>query len=232
MNFLRKYQVHIMCSILAIFLVYIALGFGSSLFAKGSPNDSVVDVNGEKVPLHIFYSHFDRAMSQVKPGTTLDENAKKQKRDEVIRDLVQQIVFEQQAKKYGITVPDQQVATSLAQIPAFQDKGTFSPQLYGRALQMQLHATPQEFEAEQRQAIAFYKLRWMIESCVKVTDQEAQMAYAMAHNGKLTGFEKDRAAFVDKQRQEKVVWSLNQWFTQLSQHTPIKAHLENIEGFK
>ena len=54
MNFLRKYQIHILAGLLAFFLIYIGLGFGTSFFVKGSPNDSIVEVDGEKVPLRQF----------------------------------------------------------------------------------------------------------------------------------------------------------------------------------
>ena len=125
MNFLRKYQVHILFGLLAFFLIYIALGFGTSFFAKGSPNDSIVDVDGEKVPLHTYWSHYYRSIDPSKP---LDQAAQNQKRDETIRDLVQSIVFKKEVNHYGISVPDQQVAVSLTQIPAFQTQGRFNPQ--------------------------------------------------------------------------------------------------------
>ena len=60
------------------------------MFVKGSPNDSVVDVDGEKVPLHTYWSHYYRSVDPNKP---LDQAAQAQKRDETIRDLVQSIVF-------------------------------------------------------------------------------------------------------------------------------------------
>src|SRR5258707_7674651 len=144
MNFLRKYQVHILAGLLAFFLIYIALGFGTSFFVKGSPNDTIVDVDGEKVPLHTFWSHYNRSLDQTKP---LDEAGRNQKRDETVRDLVQSVVFKREVERYGIRVPDQQVAVSLTQVPAFRSKeGGFNPQLYMQVIQSQLKTTPQEFE--------------------------------------------------------------------------------------
>src|ERR1017187_1896542 len=103
MNFLRKYQVHILAGLLAFFLIYIALGFGTSFFVKGSPNDSIIDVDGEKVPLRLYWNHFNRAIDQSK---ALDKATRDQKRDETIRDLVQSVVFKHQVDLYGIRVPD------------------------------------------------------------------------------------------------------------------------------
>ncbi len=169
MNFLRKYQVHVLFGLLGFFLIYIALGFGTSFFVKGSPNDSVVDVKGEsffdsttKVPLHTYWSHYYRSVDQKQEP--MDQAAQAQKRDETIRDLVQSIVFKREVEHYGISVPDQQVAVSLTQIPAFQTKGQFDPQQYMQVIQSQLKTTPQEFEEEQRLSIGFFKLRWLIQS--------------------------------------------------------------------
>ncbi len=229
-----------------IFLIYLGLGAGSGFFAKGGPTDAVVEVDGEKVPLHLFYSRYSRALDQIKPGTVLDQAGRAQKRDETIRDLVQGVVFTKQARKYGIHVPDQQVINSLAQVPAFQEKGAFSPQAYGRALQHQLRATPQEFEEEQRASIAFFKLRYLIQSTVKVTDKELEMAFAQrgAEFAKTNEFETDdkgkklkrrtpeqmKAVFRDQLLQEKTMWAFNQWFAQIGQKTRVKTHLDLIEG--
>ena len=117
MNFLRKYQVHVLAGLLAFFLIYIALGFGTSFFVKGSPNDTIVDVDGEKVPLRTYWSHYYRSLDTTKP---LDKAGQAQKRDETIRDLVQAVVFKREVDRYGIRVPDSQVAVSLTQIPAFR----------------------------------------------------------------------------------------------------------------
>ena len=58
MDFLRKYQGHFLAGLLAFFLIYIALGFGSSFFAKGSPNDTALEVEGVKIPLRKFMLHY------------------------------------------------------------------------------------------------------------------------------------------------------------------------------
>src|SRR6202035_1549024 len=98
-----------------------------------------------------------------------------QKRDETIRDLVQSVVFKREVNHYGIQTPDQQVAISLTQIPAFQTNGKFNPQQYMDVIQSQLKTTPQEFEEEQRLSVGFFKLRWLIQSSIKVTDREMEL---------------------------------------------------------
>jgi hypothetical protein len=250
MNFLRKYQVHILAGLLAFFLIYIALGFGTSFFVKGSPNDSIIDVDGEKVPLRQYWSHYYRAVDQSKP---LDKAGQDQKRDETIRELVQSVVFKHQVTLYGISVPDQQVAVSLTQIPAFQSQGHFSPQLYMQALQSQMKMDPHDFEEEQRLSIGFFKLRWLIQSTIKVTDKEMDLnggypEFAKANQievtdehdektGKVTGHHKRqrseaeiRELFRKKLWDEKVSFCFNQWLMQVGQKLQVKPHLDVLEG--
>jgi len=250
MNFLRKYQVHVLAGLLAFFLIYIALGFGTSFFVKGSPNDSIVDVDGEKVPLRTFWSHYNRAVDQTKP---LDEAGRNQKREETIRDLVQSVVFKREVERYGIHVPDPQVAVSLTQVPAFQSQGQFNPQIYMQVLQSQLKMTPQDFEEEQRLSIGFFKLRWLIQSSIKVTDKEMELSgqypdFAKANQievtdvkdektGKVTGHKNRhrseneiRELFRKKLWDEKTLFCFNQWLTQVGQKLRVKTHLDVLEG--
>ena len=252
MNFLRKYQVHILPGLLAFFLIYIALGFGTSLFVKGSPNDSIIDVDGEKVPLRLFWSHYNRLIDESRP---LDKAGRDQKRDEAIRDLVQSVAFKREVERFGIYVPDEQVAVSLTQIPAFQSQGRFSPQLYMQALQTQIKMDPHDFEEEQRLSIGFFKLRWLIQSAIKVTDKEmdlsgqypefakaSQMEDVEMHDektGKVTGHQKRRRSEAEIREQfrkklwdEKVTFCFNQWLTQVGQTLHVKPHLDVLEGIQ
>ena len=250
MNFLRKYQVHILGGLLAFFLLYIALGFGTSFFVKGSPNDTIVEVDGEKIPLRKFWGRYNRSLDTTRP---LDDAGRQQKRDETVRDLVQSVVFKREVDRYGISVPDPQVAVSLTQIPAFQSSGNFDPQRYMQVLQSQLRTTPQEFEEEQRLSIGFFKLRWMIQSAVKVTDQEMEVSggypdFAKANRtevsdvsdpktGKVTGHKKRerteaevRELYRKKLWDEKVLYSFNQWLNQIGQKLRVKTHFDVLES--
>lgn len=230
MTFLRKYQYQIFIATTVVFLLGTFAGFGGYFFGpKGGPNDSIAEVDGEKVPLRRFDIQYQRALANVQPGTKLDAAARNQKRDEALRDVIQQIVFDREAKKYNIRVTDQQVAATIANSQGFQTNGQFDPQRYMSMLQSQ-RLTPTEFESEERSAIAFSKLRWLLQSVIRVTDKEAEMAWADAHKGKMDGYAKEKAAFHDKLWQEKVVFTFNQWFGQIGQKTKVKTHLEVLQG--
>jgi hypothetical protein len=143
--------------------------------------------------------------------------------------VVQNVLIAQEAERFGIRVPDRQVAVTLAQTPAFQEKGVFDPRRYIEYLR-QVHLSPQDFEEEQRRGIAFFKLRWLIQSCTKVTDKELDMAYAAEHAGKPPASPKEEADFRQRYLDEKLTWVLNRWFTQVGQRTRIKPHPDVIEG--
>jgi len=251
MNFLRKYQVHVLVGLLTFFLLYIALGFGTSFFVKGSPNDTLVEVDGEKIPLRMYWSRYNRTNDS---SQRLDQAARSQKRAETIRDLVQSVVFRRETAHFGIRVPDEQVAVSLTQIPAFRTKeGQFSPQLYMEVIESRLKMTPQEFEEEQRDSIGFFKLRWLIQSSIKVTDKELELSgqypeFAKTNaveetevrdekTGKVTGHKKRerseseiRELLRKKLWDEKTLFCFNQWMTQIGQKLRVKTHEDVLES--
>ena len=231
MNFLRKHQYKIFIFTMVTFLGGTFIGFGGYFFSGKSNGDTLAEVNGDKIPVRLFFSHYRQATAQAKPGT-LDDAARQQKRDEVMRDLVQSVVFAQEAERYGITVPDAQVALSISQVPAFQDKGVFSAQLYMQALQSQVQLSPQDFEEEQRRNLAFFKLRWLIQSSIKMSDDELALLYSFQQQGKKNNFEKDKTAFANQAWQQKVLWAFNQWFNQMGQHVKVNTHLDLLEGIK
>lgn len=229
MNFLRKYQILIFSMTLGVFFVGMFVGFGGYLFTS-KPPDAIAEVNKTPIPSRLFFSHYQRALAQAsEAGGKMDEKVRAQKRDEVLRDLIQQEVFSQEADRLGIAVPDDQVAQVLAGIPAFQKDGRFDPQAYVDVLRFRLKSTPQDFEGEQRKQIAFFKLRWLVQSVIQVTDQELALAYAQ-RKGSLQDIEKEKAAFRDTLRQEKVLAIFNEWFQDLARRTTVKTHLELVEG--
>jgi hypothetical protein len=243
MKFFRKFQVHFIIAILGFFVLSIAVGFGTGMLDQASPLDAVAEVDlgrrTDEIPVYVFLSRYNRAMAQVPSGTPVDKSFQDAKRQEVMQELVQDSVFADQSRKLGIHVPDRQVVSSLAQVPLFQENGAFSPQAYGRALQYQLHTTPKEFEEEQRNAIARFKLNWLIRSCIKMTDAEYDMAYAVRGAEIERELKKDRkpaelANLKDQVReqllQQKIVSAFELWFRQLGERIKVTPHLERLQG--
>jgi peptidyl-prolyl cis-trans isomerase D len=228
MDFLRKYQLYIFSFLMVFFLLSMVIGFGSYSFINPT-GDSIAEVNGKKIPLRIFYSHYNRVVESRGPST-LDQAARQQIQQETVRDLIQAEVFAEQAKQFGIHVPDQQVIISLTQIPAFQENGQFNPQLYIQALQSTLRLTPKDFEEEQRKSIAFFKLRWLMQSAIKLTDHEYAIDAQVKSQGKAPKNDKEKEALRTQMLQEKMLYSLNQWYSRIGNTLKVKTHLDVLEG--
>jgi hypothetical protein len=243
MDFFRKHRTKFFVSIGIIFVLGAFGGFGGYFLAPkgGSPNDTIAEVNGQKISLGLFQIHLNRALNGLPPGAAADKNTRKQKEQEALRDLVQGAVVDQEAKRYGIFVPDQQVVSALMQNPNFQEKGSFSPALYQRVLQYQLKMNPRDFEEEQAQAIALFRLRWLFDSVTKTTPKEADMMFQVEgenyqkswkanHPKDAPKPETVRNDFTKQLHDMASVWALNQWFNQAVQRSKIKTHLEILEG--
>ncbi len=230
MNFLRKHQYKIFIFTITVFLAGTFIGFGGYFFTKGGPSDSIAELDGEEIPLRIFLSHYRRALDQTEPGKPIDDATRQAKRDEVLRDMIQSRVFSRAADQYGVIVPDQQVVMNLTQAPAFQEKGAFNPRLYMEALQSQIRMSPKDFEEEQRRSIAFFKLRWLIQSSIKVTDKEFETLANFRNGGKPLKTAKEKEVLRQQIWQEKVLYSFNEWFTKLGRDLKVKTHFERLEG--
>lgn len=245
MNFFIRYKLQFIRATVVIFILGTFAGFGAYFFAPGGPTDTLIKVDRVKIPIHRYQDYLNRSLAQVQPGTVLTDQARQQRRDEVIRDLVTMVAYQKEADRYGVSVPDAQVQNSLAQVPAFQQNGQFSLEAYARALQYSLKVTPDEFEREQRTSIAFQKLRWLIVSCLHVTDDEVAMfwaaqgaEFAKAHatetlqGGKKTRRRTEaevRDLFRQRVLEQKAMWVLNQWLTQVGSQLRVKTYLNRLE---
>jgi len=243
MNFFRRYRVQILVCVLAAFLIPIAFNFGQLAGLKGAPTDTVAEVNGDNIPFYIFTNFYERALSQLSPADQSSQEARNKKKEEALRDLITSTVMEQQAKKFGIEVPDAQVVSSLANVQAFQQNGRFSPEAYQRALAYQLKMTPKDFEAEQRRQIAIYKLSWLIRSAVKVTDKEFELALPVLGpqikqqiNVSSAASKKPAAPTAaeirDRVAEENVAASMNEWYGALNHTIKVKLHPEVLQEVK
>src|SRR4051812_28285339 len=127
MKWFRKYQYQMTIGLAATMILYIFFQLGAEFFfTKGSTGEALVEVDGEKITVQNFLSHYHRVLEQTTGGKKPDAQTEQSVRENTVRDMVQSIVFAREAKRYGIQVPDRQVAISLTQETAFQEKGVFS----------------------------------------------------------------------------------------------------------
>ena len=175
MNFFRKHKVAIILVILIGFFggTFIA-GFGVSTFGNtASSLDTVAVVNGKKIPYKYYYSLYNNALNVIKhSGQDVSEEMLKFTQNQIVRSLVQDELLWQQAKNYGITVSDNELAQDIQSYPYFlNEKGQFDIRNYYQFLN-NLRMTPKDFESLRRKQIAAHKLQMLVASAATISDSE------------------------------------------------------------
>jgi len=222
MNFLRK---NVRTFLWGIAIAFI-LGIFLWNFSTRRLIDCVARVNGTKIS----YSSFLQALNlrirnwyDENPEAELTDAQEKEIKSEVLSFLIQEELVDQEAKKYGIYVSESEVINMIHSLPQFQRDGKFQPELYFYVLRNYLRTEPATYEAQIRRAIMHQKLRNLIISSVKVTDQEVKDEYERRKTkDKVEDFRKN---FL----QEKKILFYRQWLLGLYQKAKIVNNLDKIE---
>jgi len=222
MNFLRKN--------IRIFLWCIAVAFIGGIFlwnfSTRRLTDCVLQVNGTKISYSSFLEALNRRIRNwydENPEGELSDAQTKEIKSEVLNSLIQEELLYQEAKKYGIYVSQSEVISTIRSLPQFQRDGKFEPQLYFYVLRNYFRTEPATYEAQIRRAITHQKLRNIILSSVKVTDQEVKDEY---QRRKIKEKEED---FKENFLQEKRMLFYRQWLVSLYQKAKIINNLDKIE---
>lgn len=230
MKFLRKNMRTVFIITVVGFLAGIFIGFGGYFFGGRSTGNAIAEINGVSIPFRKYTLLFNRTMDRLREDKTdITDDLMKQKRQEVIQDLIQEEVFSQEARKYGINVTDEEVAYDIQRWGAFQKDGKFDQRVYFQMLAYRLRMTPQEFEDSRRRQIAIAKLREFIASGVKITGREIEREYAYRHKGNMKSFLKDRDNFYNELYKEKVNDVLQEWYRILSSTVKIRVFTELLK---
>jgi len=222
MNFVRKN--------VRTFLWCIAIAFIGGVFLWNFSTqrlvDCVVKVNRSKISYTSFLDSVNvriRNWYDQNPETELSDDQRKEIKSEVLNSLIQEELLLQEAKKYRIYVSQSEVINIIRSLPQFQREGKFDPQLYFYILQNYFRTEPAVYEAYLRRVIINQKMRDLIISNVKVTDQEVKDEY---ERRKIKEKEED---FKESFLQEKKVLFYRQWLLSLYQKAKIINNLNKIE---
>ncbi|MHB9154463.1 MAG: SurA N-terminal domain-containing protein [Endomicrobiales bacterium] len=230
MDFLRKHMRIIFIVTITGFLGGAFIGFGGYFFGDNSMGDAVIVVNGKKIPYQRYASLLNRTLDLMRERKEeVTQETTDQKKQEVLQDLIQEEVLSVQAKKYGITVSDAELAADIQHYPAFQRDGRFDQRMYFQVLYQALRTTPKEFEESRRKQISIFKLRQLIVSSVRISEPELRLEFARRNRGSTANFEKTRDAFLESLRQEKAMQVFGEWFKTLNQTVKIKVNLQQFE---
>lgn len=231
MDFFRKHRRLIFGITLTFFLTSIFFAGGSYYIARGQ--NTVATVNGKRISYETFQKTLERVLSNLRDDAESDKPITdaviQTKKQEVLRDLIQEVVFTRLAKKYGIAVSDNELAADIQQFPAFQKDGQFNQQLYFQAVFYALRSTPEEFEESRKKSILIEKMRQFIFSTVKITDGELQHAYTAENKGDLSKFAEEREEFLNTYRNKKASQIMNDWYNKINADLKVKTYLTRIE---
>jgi peptidyl-prolyl cis-trans isomerase D len=100
-------------------------------------------------------------------------------RESVLKDLVQELLMRQYARKTGYRAADAALRDYLVVVPAFQENGKFSKQRYLELL-ARSGQTPESFEAQQRDALVVEQLREVVLGSSFITPAQAAEATKLA----------------------------------------------------
>jgi len=222
MNFVRKN--------VKTFLWCIAIAFIGGVFLWNFSTqrlvDCVVKVNGTKISYSSFLDSVNvriRNWYDQNPEAELSDDQRKEIKSEVLNSLIQEELLLQEAKKHRIYVSQSEVINIIRSLPQFQREGKFDPQLYFYILQNYFRTEPAVYEAYLKRVIINQKMRDLIISNVKVTDQEVKDEY---ERRKIKEKEED---FKESFLQEKKVLFYRQWLLSLYQKAKIINNLDKIE---
>jgi peptidyl-prolyl cis-trans isomerase D len=167
----------------AIVIVFVFWGVGS--FSNKRAN-RVAQVNGEPISIDAYRTAYNNTVEQYRRrfgGQMTDEmlemlHVKRQ----VVDQLVSQRIMLQEAEQQGLQVTDEELSSSIANIPAFQRNGHFDSRYYHRLLS-RLRMTPEEFEVNQRQELLVQKVSDLVVASAYVGPEEVRERYDFENAG-------------------------------------------------
>lgn len=162
----------------AIIILSFVIGYAmlTSPTGNGSkPNDLAASVNGGKISMDDYrraYSNMYNLYQNVyKDQFTPALEKQLNLRQQAFQQLVDQLLLVQEAEKLGMTVSEQELVDAIANVPAFQDNGSFNKQRYLDVLSYQ-RLTPEVFEAMQSNDLLVKKVGDYLRSDVNISDEE------------------------------------------------------------
>jgi peptidyl-prolyl cis-trans isomerase D len=179
LNVMRKQAGSWMIKVIlfAIVIVFVFWGVGSFRTPEAT---KVAVVNDEIISVAEYRRAYNNLIDQYRQrfGSSLNDgmiemlNVKKQALDQ----LIDRTIVLQEAKKLDLRVSDAEVAESIMRTEIFQNNGTFDNRRY-QSILAQVHLTPEEFEADQKNALLGEKLTRIIMGAAKVSEAEARQWY-------------------------------------------------------
>ena len=187
MKTLRKNAKYVLWIVLSAFLITIVGVWGAKqafLDPKSNP-DLIAKIGKTEITYTMLGEAWQARLQQLNDqGVKVTDDKEKELKKELLNALIERQLQLNYAAKLKITSSPEEVAQSIMSINAFNDKGVFNKDRYVQYLTSQ-RINPSDFENEQKDTIILTKLRNMLNSGVKVTDEELS-SYYMKRARKIT----------------------------------------------
>jgi len=158
----------------AIVIVFVFWGVGSFRAQRGG---RIALVNGDQITLDEYREVYNNLLEQLRKrfGNNLNDDMIKmlQVKKQALNQLIDNKLLVQEAQRLKFRVSDKELADAIMQFGAFQRAGVFDNRLYQNVLD-RLRMTPEEFEVSQGDAMLIERLKVLITSSVKVSNQEVK----------------------------------------------------------
>jgi len=162
-------------AIIATFVGTIFLVWGKGEEGFGQDTTAAVTINKTRIGFDEYqsaYSNLYRLYQNIYREQFTPELEKQLGlRQQALDALIEQSLLIDEAKQLGVSVSQKELVATIAAIPAFQENGAFSKDLYLQVLNYQ-RITPDEFENMQRRQLLIERVREHIQKNVTVTDAD------------------------------------------------------------
>ncbi|MDR0956617.1 MAG: SurA N-terminal domain-containing protein [Endomicrobium sp.] len=209
MNFFRR-------NTRIIFIVTIIAFLGGSFLSTvsyflSSKTDYAIKVNGSKIPINLYKSIYINLINiyQQKTNSQLTENNLNELKIKIIQDLIQNEIFYQQSKIYGITVSNNELKKALQDSTIFKNNECFNKNKY-IAFLTSIQIRPKEYESLVKKQIAGNKLKTLLASSVKIWNYE--IVQTVKQNEPIT-----KISLIQK----KIILILNEWYINIIKNSKV-----------
>ncbi len=153
-----------------------------------SRQNLVAQVNGKPILYASFESRLRRIYGfykQVYGDNLTREVLENLQLDQVaLNQLIQEVLLAEEARRtYHLSVSDEELVTTIQEMPQFQQESRFDRDLYQNTLR-RVGMTPQEFEEQTKEGLLVGKLEHVIKQTVRISEQQLLEDY-IAQNEKL-----------------------------------------------
>ncbi len=181
---LRILREHASSWMLKGILVLVAVTFiswGGYSFFREKKVTYVAKVNGTTIEWREYNEAFQNAVKQYRDalGPSFSEKMIEELglKEKIVDGLIDKILILQEAKRLGLSIPDEELREAIESVPAFQVNGQFDRRNYERFLRLN-RMTPDEFEQSQRENLLISKAVSLIKTNEgKVSEEEVLDIY-------------------------------------------------------